>query len=971
MATPETRVPLLPEPNEPMSGAPTPSLDMERLRKPEGTTMLPDGSAIVELEEDERLEVEEQDDGSALVTERDDTPPAKESKEFLENLAETMDPAKRARLATELLEAIKRDRESRTERDDLYAEGLSRTGATKETPGGANFQGASKVVHPMLMEACVDFAARTMKEVFPAKGPVKMHIVGKSSRAKIEKAQRKKDFMNWQATTQIRELRPAFEQMLTQVPLGGSQYLKAWHDERYERPRVEFVPVDMFHLPYAAVDLRSAERKTHEQRVTRMEFESRVTSGLYRESTRAGLGGAGQLPDQTAAEKVNEGIEGKSDVAYNEDGLRTVYESYAMLDLEGEDPIAKPDRPVPYIVSLDDATGELLAVYRNWEEDDECQEELDWVVEAKFLPWRGPQGIGIMHIAGSLSIAATGALRALLDSAHVDNFPGGLKMKAARSAGQTVSADPTQFTEVEGPAGVDDIRKLVMPYPFKGPSPVLFELLKFMAESGRGVINTAEEKMADATANAPVGTTLAMIEQGSMTYSSIHGRMHETMRQFLSILHRLDRDFLTDKYVVEELGDLEVTREDFAGPMDVAPVSDPNIFSETQRYAQLQAVMQLRAQFAPGSFNDPSLLERSLQLLNYPGYEDVVNTPLEAEELDPLAENVTAREPKVQLKAYEGQDHLAHLKAHVTFMASPIFCMNKLMAPIALPKLLEHCKEHLIMYYRENVAAAAKAVAAAATDFELNTEADVIAAASGVADKQMADELGPIFEQLNKMQEAMAQLLPPPPDPEAGKEQIKAQSAQAIEKIKQEGENARFQQRTQAEAQSAQAAAQVKAQSEIELAQLADAAAQRKEQAEAARHTEEMAIAADNARIAEESERRKQDREAQSKEFREHMETMRNTQDNQTKILIEKLAAMNERVIAAETAAVQARTASEATAAKPRSDAADPEDNELLMDALVNILTAQSTPREYEIQRGADGGLKLVSKPGSAAMNED
>jgi chaperonin GroES len=910
--------------------------------------MQTDGSALFEIDEAPlEPEVVEQEDGSALVV---DPPEAEkpEAKTHLANLAGVIEAAEASRIARRLLDAVERDKEDRKERDEQYAEALQRTGLGKEAPGGANFQGASRVVHPMLTEACVDFAARTMKEVFPPKGPVKTQIIGTATREKTERAERKKTYMNWQCTKQIRELRSSFETMLTQVPLGGSQYLKMWYDERVERPRAEFLPVDKMLLPYAATDLYSAERKTHVQDITRDEFNARVESELYIEIP---TGESGMVPEPTAAERANDRVEGRSDNSQNDDGLRRLFEIYVMLDLE----IDGADRLRPYIATIDETSGRLVALYRNWKEGDDKFEELDWIVEAKFVPWRGAYGIGIIHIAGSLSAGATGALRALLDSAHINNFPGSLALKGTRMAGQNTSVEPTQVTQIEGPATVDDIRKIAMPMPFNPPNPVLFQLLEYMVQSGKGVLATADEKIADASANTPVGTTLALIEQGSVAYSSVHSRMHQTMERLLVIMHRIDSQFLDDEVTVEELGELVVSRRDFQGPMDVVPVSDPNIFSETQRYAQLQAVLQLRAQFAPGSFKEPALLEQAMRLLNYPQYEDVLNTPLDAEERNAVEENFVASNPQAQLEAYDPQDHLAHLQAHVKFMASPIFCANPLMANPALPKLMEHCREHLRMYYRENMRAAARSVQAQAAAFpDLKGDDSIVAAASSIVDEQMAGELGPIMQALQQLQQQMAQLIPPPPDPEAGKEQIKAQSAQAIERVRQDGETARAQQRVQAEQAEAQARAAMEAQAEQMRVTIEQGLAQMREQAAASRHTEEMALAARNASIAEFSEQNKQRLEAAEKRFAEIQETLRNTQDNQTLVIVEQIKGL--------LAAAQPQPGKDGEAEKAGDKAAIAQLAELqsqIAAALQQLMTAQTTPRNFTMRRGPDGALFL------------
>jgi hypothetical protein len=873
--------------------------------------MNPDGSAEIDLGDEEAGPiVEEQEDGSALIIERAEAAEGPhderaEREAFMKNLADRIPPEEATRIARMLMDAIERDKEDRKERDLLYAEGLKRTGLGEPAPGGADFPGASKATHPMLVEACIDFAARTMKEVFPARGPVKAHIVGTATRTKIEKAERKKKYMNWQCTTQIKELRPVFEELLTQTPLGGSQYVKAWHDERFNRPRVEFVPVDKFHIPVAAASLESAARKTHEQDITREEFESRVDSGLYLDLN---VGEAPGTPERTEAEVANDKIEGKTDNSYNEDGVRRVYETYVKLEVKG-DRLAAPGRYAPYIATVDESSGRLLALYRNWDEDDKQFEELPWVVETKFVPWRGAYGLGLMHIAGGLASTATGAMRALLDSAHINNFPGALALSGARMAGQTVRGGPTEIAKIEGPVGIDDIRKLAMPYPFNPPSTVLYQLLEYAVAAGKGVINTAEEKIADASAQSPVGTTLALIEQGSITYSAIHARMHQTMAQLLAILHRIDKDFLEDEVTVEELGELVVRRADFQGPLDVMPVSDPNIFSETQRYAQLQAVLQLRQEFAPGSFKDNALLEQALRLLNYPQYEDILNTPLEAKKRNAVEENVVAPEPQTQLEVYDDQDHLEHMKTHVAFLSSPIFCANPMMAPVSMPKLLEHCKKHLIKYYQENVLAAAAALGQVGSPEELKSDDALLTTAAQTADAEMAKELAQVFQVLTQVQAQMQQLMPPAPSPEVDKEKVRAQAEAQKTQIREQGETQRLQTRLQAEqaadAQRAQMEGQAAAQdTQMKLAtaaqaqQAEQATAAARLQAENTRHTEEMAAAAENARIAEQSERRAQDLEMMREEMRTTLQ--RELDDNRlaNQRYIAELNANNAQVLA-------------------------------------------------------------------------
>ena len=643
-----------------------------------------DNGQEVEMMQDDS-DIEENDDGSAFVTL--DTPDESKNAEFYANLAEEMATYEMMMISSQLLEFIERDKEARSLRDKQYEEGLRRTGLGDDAPGGANFQGASKVVHPMLTEACVDFSSRVGKELLPANGPVKEHIPGEITIEKLEKAKRKQRFMNWQLTHQMTEFRPEMEQLLTQVPLGGAQYLKMIWDEQKNRPTSLFIPIDDVYLPYSATSFYSAERKTHVQYITRMEFEKRVGTGMYRDINLV----APQEPDLTGPQKANNKIEGREQTSYNEDGLRTVFEIYCYLDFEDNFGLA------PYIVTIDHTTKEVLSIYRNWDPDDENQEELIHIIEYPFVPWRGAYPIGLPHMIGSLSAAATGALRALLDSAHINNFPGMLKLKGGSRGGQSDRIEPTQVTEIEGGVGVDDIRKIAMPVPFNPPNQVLYQLLGFVTDAARGVVRTTYEKLQDQSAQQPVGTTLALMEQGMTVFSAIHARLHNSMQMTLKVLHRLNQKHLTDEYIEKVCGEEMCKAEDFQGPMDVIPVSDPNIFSEAQRFAQVQAVAQ-RAQANPTLYNQRNVEKLVLSQLKVPDYENLLNKQPEPIELNAVNENLalTLGRP---VAAFPMQDHLAHLQVHLDYLRSPIFGMNPLIAPVYIPGVLQHIKEHMAYWY--------------------------------------------------------------------------------------------------------------------------------------------------------------------------------------------------------------------------------------------------------------------------------
>jgi hypothetical protein len=642
---------------------------------------------------EEVADVEDTEDGGAIVRfgEEEEGEPEGES-EFYANLAETVPEGDMDAVAQEFLGLIAKDKEARKKRDEQYEEGLRRTGLGDDAPGGAQFQGASRVVHPMLTEVCVDFSARAIKEIFPAEGPVKDHIVGEVTAQKVAKAERKSQYMNWQLTQQMPEFRAELEQLLTQVPLGGAQYLKLSWDPNKKRPVPLFIGIDDIYLPYAATNFYSAERKTHVQYVTEIEYQQRVRSGMYRD---VDLAPTTADPDVSKSEKANNKIEGRDDGAYDIDGLRTVFEIYAITDLEEKYGLA------PYIISVDKTSGKVLSIYRNWREEDPTMEEMQWIIEFPFVPWRGAYPIGIPQMIGGISAAATGALRALLDSAHIANFPGMLKLKGGREGGQSERIDPTEVKEIEGGAFSDDIRKIAMPLPFNQPSEVLFRLLGFLVDAGKNVVRTTMEGIADSSANMPVGTQLARIEQGMMVFSAIHARLHDAMGRTLKVLHRINAMYLEDEEVREELGELVVRRSDFEGPMDIVPVSDPNIFSETQRYAQVQAVAQ-RALALPQIYDLRKVEERILSQLKIPNAKDLLLPAPKPKEMNAVNENVAASLGR-PVSAFPEQDHLAHLQAHLDYLTSPILGSSMLMAPAFVPAILNHIKEHIALWYANHV----------------------------------------------------------------------------------------------------------------------------------------------------------------------------------------------------------------------------------------------------------------------------
>jgi len=737
---------------------------------------------------EEAADVEDTEDGGAIVRfGKEESKPQGES-EFYANLAETLPEADMDDVAQDFLGLISKDKEARKKRDEQYEEGLRRTGLGDDAPGGAQFQGASRVVHPMLTEVCVDFSARAIKELFPPEGPAKDSIVGDETAEKAAKAQRKTRYLNWQLTQQMPEFRAELEQLLTQVPLGGAQYLKLTYDFNKKRPVPLFIGIDDVYLPYAATNFYSSERKTHVQYVTEIEYLQRIRSGMYRD---VDLAPTTADPDISKSEKANNKIEGRDDGAYDVDGLRTVFEIYAITNLEEKYGLA------PYIISIDKTSGKVLSIYRNWQENDETLEEMQWITEWPFVPWRGAYPIGIPQMIGGISAAATGALRALLDSAHIANFPGMLKLKGGREGGQSERIDPTEVKEIEGGAFSDDIRKIAMPLPFNQPSEVLFRLLGFLVEAGKGVVRTTLEDIAENQANMPVGTQLARIEQGMVVFNAIHARLHDAMGRTLKVLHRINAMYLENDEVKDETGQLLVRRSDFEGPMDVVPVSDPNIFSEAQRFAQVQALSQ-RAMALPQIYNVRKVEERILQQLRIPNIKELLIPAPEPKELNAVNENVAATLGR-PVSAFPEQDHLAHMQVHLDYLTSPVLGSSMLMAPTFMPNILNHIKEHIALWYATHVFE----VASSAADRDIsefqkvkNTQVkkgfdQLLAAASQRVVPNAAQAFGAIPQIVQQAMGALQQLqgMNAPQDPrmaaQMAETQRKAAADQAAVQVKQ------------------------------------------------------------------------------------------------------------------------------------------------------------------------------------------
>jgi hypothetical protein len=745
------------------SGANLPGLDMEEEDLKEAMQQDADMEAYEDalgLDPDEvEQEVIELDDGSVIVNYQEKSSPLKDP-EFYANMAEELDESILDQLATEYLDYIDVDKEARRQRDKQYEEGLRRTGLGKDAPGGATFDGASKVVHPVMAEACVDFAASSTKELLPSDGIVKANIKSEAGRRQVEIADRKVNFLNWQLTEQIAEYRDEMEQLLTQLPLGGSQFLKWRWDDEQARPTCEWVPIDNIILPYSSTNFYTSQRVAEQQDITEDIYQQRIEQEIYRDIDSSYTSDA-PLTDQTRSEAANAKIEGKSEPSKNIDGLRRVYEITCFMRLE-DDPLTE-GRRAPYILTIDESSSKVLALRRNWEANDEKLEKLDWYVEFKFIPWRGAYAIGLPHLIGGLSAALTGALRALLDAAHINNSQTMLKLKTGRVSGQSDRIEPTQVIEVEAGPGVTDIRQIAMPMPFNPPSSTLFDLLGWLTAAAKGVVTTSEEKIADANANMPVGTTQALIEQGAKVFSSIHARLHRSQAMSLKILSRLNHWYLSE---MDNTSGEEIQVRDFAYNNDVRPVSDPNIFSETQRLAQNQALLQMATQanqMQPGMFDLRSVYKRILKQLKVPDAEEILPNPLGASESNPALENVSMTMGR-PAAAYPDQDHLAHIKIHLEYANNPAYGGSPVIGPVFAPQALEHIKQHLTLHYLQSMRGMVAQASGGRDVLELHQEKPLdkasqqaLALASQMVNQDSQQELQEYVQQIQQLAQKVQQ----------------------------------------------------------------------------------------------------------------------------------------------------------------------------------------------------------------------
>ena len=623
-----------------------------------------------------------------------------DKEDFDENLAEQIDANDITRIASQLISSYEADKEARSEWEFRYKQGLETldpNGGQSEEENQRATRGLSTVVHPMIAEAATQFNAKAIAELYPSGGPVKTVIVGDPSEEMEEQATRVKDYMNYQITQEMPEYFPDLDQMLFQLPLIGHTFKKVWWDANLDRQCSQFVKAEDFIVSPESKDLYTSNRYTHVIRMPKNDFNKYVKAGYYLPSKYNG-------DDIDPSGDIGSQIEGVDPYGDSSDEMMTLLEIHSYQTFDGIDG-AEDDEDenvvaLPYVVTIDYDAETIVSVRRNWNEEDELQKRRDWFVSYKFLPGTGFYGFGLFHMIGGLGKAATGSLRALLDSAAFANMQGGFKLKG-RVTGGEMQINPGEFADLD--ATVDDVNKAIMPLPFKEPSQTLFNLMTAITDAGRRFASTTDLNVGDVNPNAPVGSTVALIEQGSKSFSAIHKRLHYSQGQEFKLLSKLNAEYLPESFKFSMSGiDQVIYAKDFDDRIDIIPVSDPNIFSTAQRIAQAQAVLQM-AQSAPQLHDQYEAYKRMYEAIRITNIDQILKKPDEASRIDPVSENMSLMYGK-SIRAFPEQDHESHIAVHLQFIQDPSLAGNP-GASAMQPMLIAHIAEHIALLYRQKMEA--------------------------------------------------------------------------------------------------------------------------------------------------------------------------------------------------------------------------------------------------------------------------
>ena len=626
-----------------------------------------------------------------------DMEPEEDDDEFSKNLAEDLDEELLATIANELIGDFEDDISARKDWMQTYVDGLELLGMKIEERSEP-WEGACGVYHPLLSEALVKFQSETIMETFPAAGPVKTKIIGKETRKKKESAERVRDDMNYQLTEEMPEYRPEHERMLWGLGLSGNAFKKVYYDPALGRQVSIFVPAEDVVVPYGASNLETAERVTHVMRKTENDVRRLQVAGFYRDI---------ELPEPTnSLDEIEKSIAEKMGFRATSDDRYKLLEMQVNLDLEGYEDKDEDGKPtgiaLPYIVTIDKSSQEILAIRRNWEPDDESCQKRNHMVHYGYIPGFGFYCFGLIHLIGAYAKSGTSLIRQLVDAGTLSNLPGGLKTKGMRTKGDDTPISPGEFRDVDIASGT--LRDNILPLPYKEPSQVLMSLMNQIVDEGRRFASAADLKVSDMSANSPVGTTLAMLERTLKVMSAVQARIHYAMKQEFRLLKNIIAEYTPEDYDYEPVeGSRRAKKSDYDN-VEVIPVSDPNAATMAQKVVQYQAVMQM-AQATPQIYDMVELNKQMLEVLGIKNIGKLIPSAEDQKPKDPVSENMAVMNMK-PVKAFIYQDHEAHIAVHTMVMKDPKIAQivgQNPQAQMMMAAMMAHINEHVAFQYRKEI----------------------------------------------------------------------------------------------------------------------------------------------------------------------------------------------------------------------------------------------------------------------------
>jgi hypothetical protein len=666
----------------------------------EQTIELPSEEELVEAaqsEEDkvpnpENTEIVQGEDGSVEINFDPAAASPEQGGDHYANLAELLPDDVLADMGSELFDNYTQYKTSRKDWEDGYTKGLDLLGFKYEIRTQP-FQGASGATHPVLAEAVTQFQAQAYKELLPANGPVRTQVIGKTDRARQDQSQRVKDFMNYQIMDKMKEYEPEFDQMLFYLPLSGSAFKKVYYDELLGRAVSKFVPADDLIVPYTATSLDDADAVMHTIKISENDLRKKQVGGFYRD-----IEINPTYMQETEVEKKERELEGVKKT--RDEDVYQLIECHVNLDLEGfedRDEFGEPTGiKLPYVVTIEAGSREVLSIRRNYQIGDPTKQKTQYFVHFKFLPGLGFYGFGLIHMIGGLSRTATSALRQLLDAGTLSNLPAGFKQRGIRVRDEAQSIQPGEFRDVDAPGG--NIRDAFLPLPFKEPSQTLLQLMGIVVNAGQRFAAIADMQVGESNKQAAVGTTIALLERGSRVMSAIHKRLYVGLKQEFKLLADVFKTYLPPEYPYDVVGgQRNVKVADFDDRVDIIPVADPNIFSQTQRISIAQTELQL-AQSNPQIHNLYEAYRNMYEAIGVKNIDQILPPPQQPTPVDPAAENILALSGK-PFQAFKGQDHRAHITVHLNFMATNLARNN----PIVLGALEKNIFEHISLMSQEQI----------------------------------------------------------------------------------------------------------------------------------------------------------------------------------------------------------------------------------------------------------------------------